>query len=243
MCAVSAQARSFAEYTSRSVDDVSAFTSVDVRGDAEVDFVQRAETSVTLSGRDKWVNAAQVRVEKDTLVVSFSEPMFGRDKDKLRVLVSAPELAAVTVSQNAEFDVRGPLRAQTLALTALQHGEISIDDLETETLTATASGHAEIDVKRLTADTVRAVVSNHAEIELAGTAQKAFLENNGSGDIDAGDLRAVSADAAVNGSGDVEIFAEQTLNAAARGRGKIEYKGVPARINPTGKTGKVLRDF
>ncbi len=242
LCGAAVQARGIAGYTSRNVENLGAFKAVDVRGDAEVDFMQRADASVTVSGRDKLVNAAQVRVEQGTLIVSFSEPMFGKDKDKLRIVVTSPELTAVTVSQNGELDVRGSLRADTLALNASQNGDISIDNLDVKTLTVASSDRAEVDVNRLSADVVRAVASNHAEIELAGTAQEAYLENNGSGDIDAGDLRAASVKAVLNGSGDIEVFAADTLDAAAMGRGKIEYKGVPARINPVGNTRKIVQD-
>lgn len=237
-----ARARTAADYTSRAVENLAAFTAVDVRGDAEVDFMQRADASVTVSGRDKFVNAAQVRVEKNTLIISFDEPMFRRDKDKLRIMVTAPELSAVSVSQNAEVNVLGALKTETLALTASHNGDISIDDLDVQTLTVMASDRAEVDVNRLAADSVRAVASGHAEIELAGMTKEVYLENNGSGDIDAGDLRAFSAKAVVNGSGDVEVFATDTLDASAMGRGKIEYKGVPARINPAGNTRKIVQD-
>lgn len=243
LCASAVWARNSTGYTSRNVENLGAFTAVDVRGDAEVDFMQRAESSVTVSGRDKLVSAVQVRAEKDVLVISFSEPRLGKDKDKLRIMVTAPELKAVTVSQNGELDVRGALKAEALTLTAAHRGEISVDDLDVQTLSVASSGRAEVDVNRLAAQSVRAVASDHADIELSGMAREAYLENNGSGDIEAGGLRAFSVKAVVNGSGDVEVFAADTLDAVAAGRGKIEYKGVPAQINPAGNTRKIIQDY
>lgn len=242
LCACAVEARGTDGYVSRNVENLGAFKSVDVRGDAKVDFMQRADASVTVSGRDKLVNAVQVSVEKNRLIISFAEPMFKRDKDKLRIVVTAPELFAVTVGQNAEVDVHGALTAEKLALAATQNGEISIDNAEVKNLFVTASDRAEVDVNHIAADAVRAVASDRADIELAGMTQTADLENNGSGDIDAGGLRAFSVKAAVTGSGDVEVFATDTLDASAMGRGKIEYKGVPARINPAGNTRKIVQD-
>lgn len=241
LLAGAAQAKPAAGYTSRAVENLPAFSAVDVRGDAEVDFVQGENPSVTLSGRESAVNAAQVRVEKDVLVVSFSKSIF-RGKDEPRILVTAPELKSVTVGQNGEFDVLGPLQANNLTLSASQNGEISIDDLETDALIVTVSDKAEADVNRLAAGRVRAVSSGRGDIELAGMAQEAYFENNGSGEIDAGGLRVQTVQAVVNGSGDVEVFASQTLSASAMGRGKIKYKGVPARINPAGNTRKIVQD-
>ncbi len=242
VCATALQARPADGYTSRAVENLGPFTALDVRGDAKVDFMQRADASVTVSGRENLVNSTQVRVEKNTLVVSFMEPMFGKDKDKLRITVTAPQINAVIVSQNADVEVRGALQADKLALAATQNGEIAVDNLTAGALFITASDKAEVDVNHVIADSVRATASNRAEIELAGAAKEASLENNGSGDIDAGGLRTATVKVTVNGSGDVDVFATDTLDAAAMGRGKIEYKGVPARINPAGNTRKIVQD-
>lgn len=242
LCMAAIQVGSTGGYTSRQVENLGVFKALDVRGDAKVDFMQQAEASVTVSGRENLVNATQVRVENHTLVVSFTEPMLGRDKDKLRIVVAAPEINALAVRQNAEIEVRGALRSHRLALAAGQKGEISIDNVEVDDLFVTASDRAEVEVNHLSALFVQAVASHKAEIELAGLAKDVSLENNGSGDIDAGDLRAVSAKAVVNGSGKVEVFATDTLDAVAMGRGKIEYKGVPSRINPVGNTRKIVQE-
>lgn len=239
---VAVQARGVGGYTSRSMENVGTFKALDVQGDARVDFIQRPDVSVTVSGRENLVNYTQVRVEKNTLVISFAKPMFGKDKDKMRIVVTAPELHAVTVSQNSEVEVRGALKTDILTLTAAQRGEISVDNADVTSLFITAADQAEVDVNHLSALSVRAVASKRADIELAGVAKDVSLENNGSGEIDAAGLRAVSAKAVVNGSGDVEVFAADTLDAVAQGRGRIKYTGVPARINPVGNTRKIVQD-
>lgn len=242
LCMAAMQVSSLGGDTSRRVENLGAFKALEVRGDAEVDFMQQAEASVTVSGRENLVNATQVRLENHTLVISFTEPMWGKDKDKLRIVVTAPEISVLTVRQNAEIEVRGALHAHRLALAAGQKGEISIDNVEVDDLFVTASDRAEVEVNHLAAMSVQAVASHKAEIELAGLAKDVSLENNGSGTIDAGELRAVSAKAVVNGSGKVKVFATDTLDAVAMGRGKIEYKGVPSRINPVGNTRKIVQD-
>lgn len=230
-------------YVSVAVDNPAVFTAVEARGDAEIDFAQRAETSVSVSGSERAVNAARVDIQNGVLTVSYEKPFFGGKKDKVRVLVTAPELTSAAAFGKAEINVRGALKTDALTIRAFDGGEISVDDLETGTLTVNASGRAEADVNRLAAKTVRAAAWDKAEIEISGMAQDAVVENNGSGDIDAGDLRVFDAKVTVTGSGGVEIFATQTLDVSALGRGKIEYRGVPASTNFSGDVRKIERDL
>ena len=89
---------------------------------------------------------------------------------------------------------------------------------------------------------MRAAASDRADIDLSGKAREAFVENNGSGEIDADDLRADTVHAYVNGSGDVKVYASNLLHAVANGRGKIEYKGNPMTLNREGSAKKIIRD-
>lgn len=229
-------------YVSQKIEKLSAFDAVDVRGDADVDFMQQADASVTVSGRENLVELADVRVEDGVLVVGFTRPVHIRGEHHLRVAVSSPKLRSVSVSQGGDFEVHGMLKTADLAVAAAQDSEISADFVRADSITATASGRSEIDLGRLEADRVRATASDRAEIDLSGTAREAFVENNGSGEIDADDLYAETVQAYVNGSGDVKVRAAQSLHAVANGRGKLEYKGNPVTINREGNFKKIIRD-
>ena len=229
-------------YVSQNLEKLPAFNAVDVRGDAEVDFTQQPGSSVTVSGRENLVALADVRVEDGVLVVGFTRPVHIRGEHHLRVAVAAPELRSVTLSQGGDFEVHGMLKTADLTISATQDSEFSADFVQASAVSATASGRAEIDLGRLEADRVRAVASDRADIDLSGKAREAFVENNGSGEIDADDLRADTVHAYVNGSGDVKVYASNLLHAVANGRGKIEYKGNPMTLNREGSAKKIIRD-
>lgn len=238
MKTVSGQGR----YMSRAVQELGAFNAVEVRGDIEVDFMQRPNAAVTVSGLENLVRLSNVYVENGVLVVEYTQPIRVRGERNLRVAVSAPELAAVTVDQNGEFEVRGSLDTQTLSLKAYLDSEISADHIQATSVTIEASDRSDVDLGRVSADRVEAVAHNRAEVDLSGDVEEAVLTNNGSGDVDAEDLRAVTVTATGNASGAIKVFPTEALYATANGRGRIEYKGYPTTLETNGNYKKIRRD-
>ena len=232
----------YGRYVSRSLKNLPAFNAVEVRGDAEVDFMQSEEVAVTVSGRENLVSFADVRVEEGVLVVGFTRPIHIRGEHHLRVAVSAPDLTKVSVSQGGEFEVRGSLQTQDLKLSALQDSEISIDYLQAHSVEAVASGRAEVELNRIHTQRLNATVSDRADMDFAGETQDAVLVNNGSGEIDADDLRATFAYVTNNASGKIKVNTSEALYAQANGRGRIEYRGYPSTLRKEGNARKVVRD-
>ena len=229
-------------YMSRAVQELGAFKAVEVRGDIEVDFMQRPNVAVTVSGPENLVRLSNVYVENGVLIIGYTQPVRVRGERNLRVAVSAPELAAVTVDQNGEFEVRGSLDTQTLALKTYLDSEFSADHIQATSVTIEASDRSDVDLGRVSADRVEAVAHNRAEVDLSGDVEEAVLTNNGSGDVDAEDLRAVTVTATGNASGAIKVFPTEALYATANGRGRIEYKGYPTTLETNGNYKKIRRD-
>ena len=229
-------------YVSRDVNHLPAFHAVEVRGDIEVDFMQDKITSVTVSGRENLVALSDVRVENGVLVVSFTRPVRVRGEYELRVAVRAPELTAVTASQSGEFDLRGSLDANQLTLTTDADSDISMDYVNADTITVAAYDRSDIELGRVHVRQVKATADGRADVDLSGMAEEAVLINNGSGEIDADDLRAVTVRATTNASGKIKVNASEALYAQANGRGRIEYRGYPSTLRKEGNARKVVRD-
>ena len=229
-------------YTSRTLAEMPAFTKVEVRGDAEVDFMQQPNVAVNVSGPENLVHLADVRVENGVLIIGYTQPVRVRGERNLKVAVSAPELEKVSVQQGGEFEVRGSLHTNKLMLMAEQDSEISADHIQASSVLAQASGRAEIDLNRVQADRVEATAEGRADVDLSGDVQEAVLTNNGAGEVDAEDLRAVTVHATVNASGSVKAFPSEVFYAEANGRGRIEYKGYPSTVKRTGNLKKIRRD-
>ena len=229
-------------YVSHTLSKLPAFNAVEVRGDAEVDFMQHANASVTVSGRENLVDLSDVRVENGVLVVGFKRPVHIRGEHHLRVAVSAPELNTVSVSQGGEFDVRGSLKTSSLSLSAVQDSEISMDYVQADAVTLSAAGRSEVELNRVQAGRINASAADRADVDLSGQVEEVTLVNDGSGEIDADDLRAVQAHATTNASGKIKVYATDALYAQANARGKIEYKGYPSTVRREGNAKKIVRD-
>lgn len=214
-------------YVEQTLEKLSPFHAIDVRGDAQVDVWQKTAQEVMVNGKSNLVALADIRVEDKTLIIDFKRPIHVKGPHALHVTVMAPQLHAINVYHNGRVRVRGGMETTQLALMAVDKGYLTGDSIKADTLRVQAMNHAEIDLERLHAKDLEAGSFDKAEIELSGHAEKARLTNNGRGDIDAADLRVNDAQAVVNAKGDVEVFAMHSLKAHANGHGEIKYHGQP----------------
>lgn len=157
-------------------------------------------------------------------------------------MITGPALHEVTVSGKGEVHVRGKLQVQDLHLVLMQEGDFSADGVTVHMLDVHAAGRSEVDINRLDAHHVKAVADGQADIELAGLALKARLENHGSGELDAADLRVQHGEAVLNGKGDIAVSAYEALSAQAFGKGKIKYCGAPVALEKQGNVKHIVQD-
>lgn len=227
-------------YFSKTVEGVSSFHTLHVTGNAEVDLVQRSPVAVRISGPEKEVCAADVHLEKDKLFVGT--PAAALSNKKVRVHIAAPTVWQVVVEQNAEVKIIGAYEAVQFSVFLQQTGEFSADELRTHGLTLFVTDKADAEINRLDAHTVKARADGQGKIELSGLAQLAVLENEGTGEIDAQDLRVQRATASVKNKGDVKVSAYEGLTASVFGRGKVIYKGEPVHMERSGNLRRIVPD-
>lgn len=214
-------------YLSNTLTHLMPFTSVDVRGDVQVDIWQKDSRQVSVSGKSNLVALADIRVEDNTLVIDFKRPVHIKGSHALHVSISIPQLESISVQAKGRVRIRGSFETPQLTIAAGDESYVTGDWLKTDLLRVQATQKAEIDLGRVQTKKLEAAQFNKAEMEFSGSAEQAQLVNHSSKEIDAADLRVQQAHAQVNGSGEIEIFAVQTLTAEALGKGKIIYHGRP----------------
>jgi hypothetical protein len=74
---------------------------------------------------------------------------------------------------------------------------------------------------------LRLEVSGSGDISASGTVDRLRAVVSGSGDLDLADLVARTALVSVSGSGDVDVHATESLDAAVSGSGDVRYGGAP----------------
>lgn len=228
--AVGVQAESMrgeGRYMSNKLTHLNPFTSIDVRGDVQVDIWQRSTPTVSVSGKANLMELADIRVENETLIIDFKRPVHIKGKHALHVIIGIPQLESITVRAKGRVRIRGPFDTLQAVISAGDHAYVTGDWLKADLLRVQATNKAEVDLERIQVKKLEVALFDKAEIELSGSAQQAQLVNNGAKDIDAADLRIQQAHVQINDTGDVEVFAMETLKAEALGRGKIIYHGRP----------------
>lgn len=236
-------AREQGRYASHAAETLPEFHSISITGDIEVAFVQQPTFTVQKSGPQSLLDDTSVRVQNGVLEIAFTPKYFWKDSDRLRVVVTGPSISNVSIAGKGDLHVRGPLQLNQLQLSLTQEGDFSADHLTVQSLQIQAAGRSEVEVNRLEAENVTVRTENQADVDLAGVCYKAQLENRGSGDIDADELRVQKAEAVVNGRGDIEVFAQESLTAAVWGRGRVKYKGAPAHLQRDGTVKRIVQDF
>jgi hypothetical protein len=95
----------------------------------------------------------------------------------------------------------------------------------------TLSGSGNINISEIGGDTLKVNLPGSGSLSVTGSATTVNISLPGSGNIYCNRLIAKSATVALNGSGNIEVFNMQNLDARVRGSGTIHYGGNPAQVS------------
>ena len=141
-----------------------------------------------------------------------------RDPRRVVVVQSQPDLVTTTV-ENGTLYIRGKQGA---------HGRAPVITVCSKALASlTNSGAADVRADRLNEIIVELKLTGSGDIVASGKAQHLTILLMGTGVVDAVRLAARSADAELDGSGHLKLFARESLSAVVDGRGAISYAGHP----------------
>ncbi len=93
------------------------------------------------------------------------------------------------------------------------------------------SGSGNIGVTGMNGDTLKVSLPGSGNITVSGTTTSLDVSLPGSGTINCGNLQAKSVTAKINGSGNIQVYASQSLDASILGSGTIRYAGNPSQVN------------
>ncbi len=104
---------------------------------------------------------------------------------------------------------------------------VGIKSLEHVTL----SGSGKIVIGKMSGPELAIDLPGSGEITCDGTVDHLTINLPGSGNIMCEQLKAHKADATVQGSGTISLFADESLNASVPGSGTIRYEGNPPQVS------------
>jgi hypothetical protein len=184
---------------------VEAFSKLRVNGSMDVTFTQSDVSSVTVKADDNIIELIETEVKDGELVIGFKPNVGSVNNTHIEVLVSAKLMEELGV-----------------------HGSGSITTTNKITppneLKITVVGSGDIDVT-VNAPVVRTKVTGSGTVDVKGECANHEIALSGSGDVNAADLLGEKASIELNGSGNVNVFADVQLTVSVNGSGDVRYKG------------------
>lgn len=167
-----------------------------------------------------------VRAGIDERITVDADP---RVLDKIEIVQRGPLLV---LSSKGSFSVSKPIKI-SLTVKTLQHlrstssGMTTIDGLAGDDLAIEAAGSGDVAMRAMKYERVLLDLPGSGTLSITGSGRSVRARLNGSGVIDASGFTARNVQASLDGSGDIQVNATESLTAGIGGAGRIGYVGRP----------------
>ncbi len=182
-------------------NELDAFHSIIVSGNADIDLSQNPVQSVSMQTTRP--DLYEVEVRDSVLYISCKEHKHPLDVD---FTIAVPEMRSIISSGACAIDGVGVWNVTDLYIQASGASDIDLN----------------VNAKKLNLQSAGA-----SEAELKGMTDYLQINISGAGEVDAFGLQARTANVVCSGAGKVEVSVSEDLAAQASGASKIEYRGNP----------------
>lgn len=190
---------------------VGSFERVRVDGPFEVKVATGQVPRAKVTGPVRAVDALVIDVQGGTLTVRARPLASGEPPQaaasRLTIDLATPLLRSGSVQGGGRLSI-APMKAERIDLSVSGSGELSVDGARTDQLNATLVGTG--------------------RMRIAGQAQRALLQSQGAGTIDAATLTVNDLTIRADGTGDTRAAARYTARITASGLGAVTVSGRPA---------------
>jgi len=201
------------------IHPVKPFTGIRLKLPAELIIEQGPVQEVSIEAQDNIRKTIKLDVKNESLEIDNAECLGSHEG--IIIHVKTPEINKLIINGSGKIRSKGKLTGN--------HMEFGIN--------GSGSVDADIDVKSLYAG-----IKGSGEIVLKGNAAMQNIKVMGSGSFMAIDLPTVTAEAEIDGSGEIRLFVLEKLKATINGSGNIHYKGSPetkTKVNGSGFVNKI----
>jgi hypothetical protein len=194
---------------------VSGFHAIENIGSIDLEISLGSTESLKIIGNKEAIDLVETQVKNGTLIISIKKDgqrFFNNWKtnNNLLIQISAKSLDALSQRGSGNIVVNNPIKGNTFQLSLTGSGDIKVP----------------VNVNNLSAKIV-----GSGDISMQGTAKSADVSVSGSGDFEGSSLKTQDANTKISGSGDIDIYVSNTLNAQLSGSGDISYAGSPKQVN------------
>lgn len=191
----------------RSVGD---YDQISVAGMMEVELVSGQEGKIQLEAESNLMEYIETEVNSGHLRIAVKKGVNLQPSNKIKLVVPFESIDKVALTGSGEIFNTNEIKSRNFDVALTGSGNINL---------------------LLSSQNLQGKLTGSGDVNLRGTAENFDVTVTGSGDFKAYDLRSRIVDAAVMGSGDIEVSPEQELNARITGSGDITYSGNPEKQN------------
>ncbi|MBN2386692.1 MAG: DUF2807 domain-containing protein [Anaerolineales bacterium] len=206
---------------------VSNFSNITLAGIGEVIITQGETETLVIEAESNLIDYFETEVRGGTLTIGLKDEyrtLSLNPTRPVRFYVTVIELEGVTVAGSGDIDISA-IEAAYFALSILGSGSVDLDSLETGRLTVNLSGSGDARIDVLAADEISTTITGAGSFSAAGQARQQEIRILGSGDYNAADLFCQVASVNVSGSGQTNLWVDETLDVTILGNGDINYAG------------------
>ena len=183
---------------------LSDFESIEVRGSADVDFIQSSVFSVVVKANEEVFDYLDYEVSDGVLQLKTKDNVNIMAKD-FDIFVKAPVLKGMTVKGAADFDIDGYESDSNLVIDVMGAGDVTLNRIKVPELSIDVKGAGDIDIDGLEAESVSIDVKGAGDARVTGKADKASFSVSGAGSINARGLKCDQVSTSKNGVASISL--------------------------------------
>lgn len=187
---------------------VQRFHGIVLEGSMDVVLTQGPEQSVVVEAQPNIAALVTTEVRNGIWIIS-TEKGYSTDK-AFTVRITAPVIDHVQLDGSGDVTSEGVFAVQRMDIGIAGSGNITLAFEATST---------------------KASIQGSGDMKLSGSSRDLTIALEGSGDVNAKELRALNAEVSIDGSGDITLYAAESLEASIAGSGDVNLLGRPGRIS------------
>lgn len=196
--------------TSRTYDVVD-FTSLNLQLIGDVVYEQSDSSYLNASGSSALIDALNVSNSGGKLSIELKDKnKFSGSKKKMVIKVGSPNIESINLESIGNLHLKNSVKGDKLEVTNKGIGQIKIDDCHVNSFDLTSKSVGLIEVK--------------------GSTNDLTINSEGVGQIDCSDFKANKVKVVSKGTGNLSVFAQQSIDITLKGVGNVDYYGNPAEV-------------
>ena len=215
--------------------NVSAFEEIKIQGGVDVNYYASDEYRVRITVDSNLAEYVEITSKGKVLNIGLEEGSYSFTT--FVVDIYSPQISKVTVSGSGNFEAVDKINVQSFKSEITGSGKIK-GNFECTNFDVRISGSGNISgTMECTDFSVR--ISGSGNVTLRGSAKKSTINISGSGSFEGNEFKINNATFWISGSGKINTYVVDYLDANLSGSGNIQYRGNPETNFSVSGSGKI----